>query len=134
MGAGAEQTAARGVTTNVTCALMLAVEALGSLAMWAVVPLAWLWVGGRVYALTGSLGLDMLVAFAGFVATLVLVVRMLRRVDAGWITLRRRAGYDQKEGALTQIVTVSATLAFVLFLAWYYLISHAYIIPFMPSN
>jgi hypothetical protein len=68
------------------------------------------------------------------VATLFLALSGLRRVDRGWIALRRRAGYDQEEGALSQIVVVSATLALVMFLGWYYLFSHAYVIPFMPSN
>jgi hypothetical protein len=118
----------------VACTLVLVLECVGALAMWAAIPLAWLWIGGRVYSLTSSLGLDVLVVFAGFVATLVLVVALLRRLDATWIALRQRAGYEQKEGALTEVVTVSATLALLLFVAWYYLFSHAYVIPFMPSN
>ena len=102
--------------------------------MWAAIPLAWLWIGGRVYSLTGSLGLDLGVAFLGFVLTLFLALSGLRRLDRSWIELRRRSGYEQKEGALPQVVTVSATLALVMFIAWYYLFSHAYVIPFMPST
>lgn len=124
---------ARG-TTSVACALMLALECAGSLAMWAAIPLAWLWIGGRIYSLTGSLGADLLVAFGGFTVTLLLAVAMLRRLDERWVELRRRAGYDQKEGAVTQVVSISATLALGFFIAWYYLFSHAYVIPFMPSN
>jgi hypothetical protein len=134
VGASADQpTAARGAT-NLACGVLLVLEAVGSLAMWAAIPLGWLWIGGRVYALTGSLGADVAVAFAGFVATLLLAVSVLRRLDEGWISLRRRAGYEQKEGALTQVVTVSATLALVMFLIWYYLLAKAYVIPFMPSH
>jgi hypothetical protein len=113
---------------------VLALECVGSLAMWAAIPLAWLWIGGRVYSLTSSLGLDVLVAFAGFVGTLVLAVALLRRLDVIWIALRQRAGYEQKEGALTEVVTISATFALLIFVGWYYLFSHAYVIPFMPSN
>ena len=102
--------------------------------MWAGIPLAWLWIGGRVYSATGSLGLDLSVAFLGFVLTLFAALAGLRRIDWRWIELRRRSGYEQKEGALSQIVTVSATLALLIFMAWYYLFSHAYVIPFMPSN
>jgi hypothetical protein len=123
MGEGADQGAAQDSTAAI-CALLLALEALGSLVMWAGIPLAWLWIGGRAYSATGSLGLDLGIAFLGFVLTLFLVLS----------GLRRRAGYEQKEGALSQVVTVSATLALVLFTAWYYLFSHAYVIPFMPSN
>jgi hypothetical protein len=133
MGEGAEQ-AAWSAPTSLACALLLGVEALGSLLMWAGIPLAWLWIGGRVYSLTGSLGLDLGVAFLGFVLTLFAALAGLRRVDRTWIALRRRSGYEQKEGALSQVVTVSATLALVMFIAWYYGFSHAYVIPFMPSN
>jgi hypothetical protein len=134
MGMGEEQRVASGPATELACALLLGLEAIGSLAMWAAIPLAWLWIGGRVYSLTGSLGLDIGVAFAGFVGTLFLVLTLLRHLDAGWIALRRRAGYEQEEGALPQVVTISATLALGLFIGWYYLFSHAYVIPFMPSN
>jgi hypothetical protein len=133
MGEGADQGAAQG-PPSLASVFLLAVEALGSVLMWAAIPLAWLWIGGRVYSATGSLGLDLGVAFLGFVLTLFLALAVLRRIDWRWIQLRRQAGYEQKEGALSQIVTVSATLALVLFMAWYYLFSHAYVIPFMPSN
>jgi hypothetical protein len=113
---------------------VLAVEALGSLLMWAGVPLAWLWIGGRVYAATSSLAADALVAFLGFVATICLLMYALRRLDLVWIELRQRAGYEQEEGALTQVVVISATLALITFTAWYYLFSHAYVLPFMPSS
>jgi hypothetical protein len=129
---GGHLTAARG--TTVACGALLAVEAIGSLAMWAGIPLLWLWIGGRVYSLTGSLGADAVVAFLGFVGMLFLALLGLRRVDRGWIALRRRAGYEQEDGALPQVVTVSVTLALLTFFAWYYLFSHAYVIPFMPSN
>src|SRR5436190_5674319 len=121
MGEGASQTAAARGATSAACAFLLAIEAVGSLLMWAGIPLAWLWIGGRVYALTGSLGADLGVAFLGFVLTLFLALSGLRRVDQGWIMLRRRAGVDQEEGALSQIVVVSATLALVIFIGWYYL-------------
>jgi hypothetical protein len=133
MGEGADQGAAQ-ASVSLVCASLLAIEALGSIVMWAGIPLAWLWIGGRVYSATGSLGLDLSVAFLGFVLTLFAALAGLRRIDWRWIELRRRSGYEQKEGALSQIVTVSATLALLIFMAWYYLFSHAYVIPFMPSN
>ena len=125
--------AGRGAT-NVACALILVLEAVGSLAMWAAIPLAWLWIGGRVYALTGSLAADAAVAFFGFVGTLLVMLSVLRRLDRGWIALRRQAGYEQEDGALSQVVTVSVTFALVVFFAWYYFFSDAYVLPFMPSS
>ena len=114
-------------------AALLALEALGALLMWAPIPLAWLWIGGRIYAATGSLAADGFVAFSGFVATVIVVVAALRRIDAAWIALRRRGGHVQDEGALNDVATISGAIGIVCFVAWYYLFSHAYVLPFMPS-
>jgi hypothetical protein len=116
------------------CAVVLAAEALGTLLLWAPLPFAWIWVGGRVYAVTGSLFLDGAVALTGFAASALLAMRGLARLDRTWIALRRRAGYAQSDGALTQVVVVSATLGLAGFLVWYYVLSHAFILPFMPSQ
>jgi hypothetical protein len=115
-------------------AAVLTVEAIGSLLMWAPIPLAWMWVGGRVYSATGSLAADGGVAFAGFLATTALVMAALGRLDRVWVTLRRRAGHDQRQGALSQVVVVSATLGLLTFLLWFYVFSHAFVLPFMPSQ
>src|SRR3954453_414660 len=116
------------------CAAVLAAEAPGPLVLWAPLPFAWIWIGGRVYAVTGSLLADGSVALLGFAASAFLAMRGLARLDEVWITLRRRAGYSQSQGALTQVVVVSATLGIAAFLLWYYLLSNAFILPFMPSQ
>lgn len=117
---------------NAACAAVLTVEVIGSLLMWAALPLAWLWVGGRVYAATSSLAADLGVAFLGFVATTVLAMAALVRTDGVWVALRRRAGHGQAQGALAQVMVVSAALGIFLFLLWFYVIQKAYLIPFMP--
>ena len=111
--------------------MILLVEAVGSLAMWTAIPLAWLWIGARVYTATGSLGADGAVAFFGSVGTILLMVASLRKIDGAWVALRRQAGHDQVEGMLSHLVVASVTIALVVFLAWYYLFSHAYVLPFM---
>jgi signal transduction histidine kinase len=116
------------------CAAVLAAEAVGTLLLWAPLPFAWIWVGGRVYAMTGSLLADGSVALLGFAASAFLAMRGLAQLDHAWIALRRRAGHSQREGALTQVVVVSATLGIAAFLLWYYLFSNAFILPFMPSQ
>ena len=120
--------------TRAACLALLAAETLGTLLLWAPLPFAWIWIGGRVYAATGSLFLDGAVALTGFAASALLAMRGLARVDRTWIALRRRAGYAQSDGALTQVVVVSATLGLAGFLVWYYVLSHAFILPFMPSQ
>jgi hypothetical protein len=128
------QPAVRGRAANTVCALVLAVEAVGTLLLWAPIPLAWLWIGGRVFAVTGSLAADLGAAFFGFVATTILAMMALNRIDKFWIRLRRRAGHEQTQGALPQVAVVSVTLGLVVFVVWYYALSNAFIIPFMPSQ
>jgi hypothetical protein len=119
---------------RVASGAVLALEAVGAVLMWAPIPLAWLWIGGRVYSATGSLAADGFVAFAGFVASVLALLWFLRRIDVLWIALRRRAGYEQEDGALSEVVAISGALGIVCFFAWYYLFSHAYVLPFMPSS
>ena len=61
-------------------------------------------------------------------------MKALARLDEVWVDLRRRAGHDQAQGALTAVVVVSATLGLAGFLVWYYALSKAFIIPFMPTR
>jgi hypothetical protein len=119
---------------RLACCALLTVEALGTLLLWAPLPFAWIWIGGRVYALTGSLFLDGTVALVGFAASAWLAMHGLARLDEAWIARRRRAGYAQSDGVLTQVVVASATLGLTAFALWYYLFSDAFILPFMPSQ
>ena len=122
------------LAANAACFAVLAAEVVGSLMMWAPIPIAWVWVGARVYDATGSFAAGGCVWFLGFLATLTLAAAALNRIDRLWVVLRRRAGHDQADGALTQVVVVSATLAIGLFLFWFYVIGQAFVIPFMPSG
>lgn len=119
---------------NAASAAVVAVEAIGSLAMWAPIPIAWMWVGARVYDATGSLAADGGIALLGFMMTTALAMAALNRLDTVWVALRRRAGHNQVEGALTRVVVVSATLGILAFLLWFYVLSKAFLIPFMPSQ
>ena len=119
---------------GVASALVLALEALGTLLMWAPIPIAWFWVGAHVYHLTNSILADGVVVLGGFLATCILVMKALARLDRVWIRLRRRAGHEQSEGALNQVVVASATFGVVAFWIWFHIIENAYIIPFMPTS
>jgi hypothetical protein len=123
-----------GRATRAASAAVLAVEVIGCLLLWAPIPAAWMWIGARVYGATGSLLSDLGVAFGGFFATTLLTMGALNRIDRAWVDLRRRAGHDQAEGALTQIVVGSATLALIVFWIWFHILQNAFIIPFMPTR
>jgi hypothetical protein len=115
-------------------AVLVMAEIVGMVVLWSLVPLAWIWTGKQVGAATGSLMASLSAAFLGFVASVVVIARILQRVDALWIALRRRAGYEQKQGALTQVVVVSTALGLLAFYVWFYLLSNAFVITFMPTH
>src|SRR4051812_49469386 len=83
--------------------------------MWLPLPLAWVWIGAQAFGLTGSLLAGGGVALLGFLATTLLVMKGLARIDTAWVGLRRQSGHAQAKGALTQVVVVSATLGLLLF-------------------
>jgi hypothetical protein len=112
----------------------LALEVIGFLLICGPVPLAWLWIGGIVYRATGSLAADLGVAFLGAAGAMILIATALSRTDRLWITLRQRAGRNQARGALTQVVGVLGTLVLALFMIWYYVLSDAFVLPFMPTH
>jgi hypothetical protein len=114
--------------------LVLLVEALGTVLMWVPIPLAWFWIGARVYDATHSIMADGVVVLAGFIASVLLVMKLLTRLDRVWVELRRRAGHDQRNGALNQVVVASATFGVIGFWVWFHIIENAYIIPFMPTD
>lgn len=115
-------------------ACILVLEVVGTVSLWSAVPLGWMRVGGWIYNATGSLAAYGAAALLGYAITACYVIRGLAWADVRWVGLRRQAGRDQREGALTRVVVVSTALGLVSFLAWYYLLSHAFIMPFMPSR
>ena len=70
----------------------------------------------------------------GFVASVTVVLSLLNRIDQRWVRLRRRAGHDQREGALNQVVIASATFGILAFWVWFHIIEKAFVIPFMPTD
>jgi hypothetical protein len=115
-------------------AAVLLLEVLGALTMWGPIPVAWVWVGARVYDGTGSFVAGAATWFLGFAATLWIVAGALARLDRIWIRLRNRGGDARAQGAMTQVIVVTATFALAAFFLWFYVIGKAFVIPFMPSG
>ena len=76
-------------------------------------------VGSQVDYHTGSVTLGIAVAFAGMIASLMLTLVLAVRLDAIWKVVRRAAGYDQREGALSRIFMVTAIVATIAFGFWF---------------
>ena len=119
---------------DAACAGLVLLELVVTLMMWAPIPAGWMWIGARVYTATGSLFADGVVVLSGFLVTIWLAMAALVRVDRLWVRLRRRAGHAPREGMLTKVVVFSATMGMIGFYVWYYLLSDAYLLPFMPMQ
>jgi hypothetical protein len=87
------------------------------------IPVAWLWIASRVQYAFDTISLAILVAFVGMLFTLLLGLRVLRRIDLTWILVRRAAGVDQRDGVMSRVFAYSAALAAILFFGWLILIA-----------
>jgi hypothetical protein len=99
-------------------ATILVAMVLISLLFFGPIPVAWLWIASRVQYALDTVTVAIFVGFLGMLMTLLLGLRVLRRLDLTWILVRRAAGVDQREGAMTRVFAYSAALAAILFSAW----------------
>ena len=113
-----------------SAALLLAIMFCGSLVLWVGIPVGWLWVASQVQAETGSLGLALLVAMAGVLASIAAVVVLLQWLSALHREVRAARGQEDLGGFPLEVVMVcSAVTALVLFSAWFFLLSGSSPIP-----
>ena len=104
---------------RVVAAFVLVVETLVCLSLWGPQPAAWLWIGSQADYHADSVSLGIAVAFAGMIASLMLTLVLAVRLDAIWKVVRRAAGYDQRDGALSRIFMVTAIVAAIAFGFWF---------------
>ena len=107
---------------KLVAAFVLFVETLVCLTLWGPQPVAWLWIGSQVNYHTGSVSFGILVAFVGMIATLMLTLALLVRLDGIWKVIRRAGGIDQRDGVLSRIFMVTAIVAALAFGFWFLII------------
>jgi hypothetical protein len=101
---------------------ILAAMTVLSLLCWGPIPLACLWLGSEANYLSGSVGLGILVAFAGLFGLLFGTLSLLRRLDQAWILVRRAAGHDQRTGVLGRVFAATAAAGAIIFVFWFLVI------------
>jgi hypothetical protein len=95
----------------------------GGLFLWIGVPMGWLWIGGRVEGATGSIGLALLTMLVGVGASIALVVPMLAWLNLKHGDLREARGLESHgRVALEGIMTVSAVIAVIAFVVWFFVL------------
>jgi heme/copper-type cytochrome/quinol oxidase subunit 2 len=105
--------------------LILLVMMLGAgLVLWIGVPLAWLYVGGRIQGSTDSIGLALFVMMVGVLASIAVIVPALGWLNRKHLDLREARGLDSHGAtALEAVMTVSAAIAVVAFVIWFFIIA-----------
>lgn len=109
-------------TDSLLAVAVLVAELLVVLSAFGPQPVGWLWVGSQVDFRTGSVFLGITVAFLGLLASVILTLMLVTRLDHLWRLLRRAAGHDQREGVLGRIFVTAAVVSAIAFTVWLALI------------
>lgn len=98
--------------------LLFAAMVLLCLLCWGPIPLACLWITSQIDYLTGSVGLGVLIGFTALGVLLFGTLALLKRLDYAWMLVRRAAGHDQRNGALSRIFAVTVIVCASAFFFW----------------
>ena len=115
---------------SASAALLVVLMITGSVVLWLGVPLAWLWVGSRLQAQTGSVGTALAGMMAGMIVSVVAVTWALGRLSRRHAELQELRGRPEGEvGVLERVLVLSAAVAVIAFGAWFLLLSGSEPIP-----
>jgi len=106
-------------------AALVAAMVVVNLCFWGPLPLACLWVGGRIQYWTDSIFGGLFVAFATMIGGLLLGLMALKRLDYAWILVRRASGHDQREGLIGRIFMICCMIGAPIFGVWFLFFSGA---------
>jgi hypothetical protein len=103
---------------------------VGALALWIGVPLLWLFLGSKVQESTNSVGAALGLMLFGAVATILLLMPLLARLNEAYEHVRESRGLDNYgQAPLEAVLVVSATIAIVALVIWFVLFPHGAPLP-----
>ncbi|MBB4662893.1 hypothetical protein [Conexibacter arvalis] len=97
---------------------LLAVMIFINLCFWGPLPLACLFVGGRLQHLTDNIGVGLVASFGTLIGGLLLGLMALKRLDYMWILVRRASGVDQRQGVIGRIFMICCAIGAPVFVVW----------------
>ena len=102
---------------------------IGSLVLWVVTPLAWLWIGSQIEN-SASLGTALAVMFAGAVLSITVIARALSRLSNTYRRIHVDRGLpDPGHGMLEGVVVTCAGITLVAFALWFLIFAGASPVP-----
>jgi hypothetical protein len=116
--------------TGTGAVLVVLIMVIGSLVLWVGAPLLWLWLGSQIEGATSSLGASIGAAFLGAVLTIVLVAAILSKLSNVYRANRVSRGLeDTGHFVLEVVLVVSAAIALVAFVVWFFFLAGAEPLP-----
>jgi hypothetical protein len=115
--------------------LMLAIMFIGSLVLWVGLPLGCLYLGSKVQDATHSVGAALVAMAGGVVVGIFAIVPLLGFLNRKHIEVRAARGLDDYgQAPLEGVLVVSAGVALVGFVVWFFFFSGAAPLPFISSS
>ena len=116
--------------TGAGAILVVLIMVIGSLVLWVGAPLLWLWLGSQIEGATSSLGASIGAAFLGAVLTIVLVAAVLSKLSNVYRANRQSRGLgDPGHFVLEVVLVISAGVALVAFVVWFFFLAGAEPLP-----
>ena len=116
--------------TGTGAVLVVLIMLIGSLVLWVGAPLLWIWLGSQIEGATSSVGASIGAAFLGAVFTIVLVAGVLSKLSNVYRANQQARGLDDPGHFVLEVVlVVSAGLALVAFVVWFFFFAGAEPLP-----
>jgi uncharacterized membrane protein YbhN (UPF0104 family) len=120
----------RRLLPSASAALLVALMFAGAVTLWLGVPVAWLWIGSRLQAHTGSVGTALAAMMTGMIASVAALTWSLGRLNRRHVELQELRGRPVTEvGVLERVLVLSAAVAVIVFGAWFLVFSGSEPIP-----
>jgi ABC-type uncharacterized transport system permease subunit len=125
----------KGLLRTTGSAAMLAMMFAGALALWIGVPLLWLFIGSKVQESTNSVGAALGLMLFGSIATILLLMPLLARLNEAYEHVRESRGLENYgQAPLEAVLVVSATIALGAFVVWFILFQDTSPLPIAPPE
>jgi hypothetical protein len=121
---------------KLSAVLLIALMAVGSIALWIAIPIGWLWLGSQLQSGSNPTLGPFVLVLAGIPASMVVVAKGLSRLNrkyvevtggtsetrfrAPWMrSMRGERGHSRPLGVLDVVMVVSVSLALLALLLWF---------------
>lgn len=100
--------------------MLLLAMVVGSVVLWAGVPLGWLWVASQIQGSTKSMGASLGVALLGAAVSIFILALTLGRLNHRYLQLAEARGIDTRGTSILEyVLALTAGLALTAFVLWF---------------